>query len=176
MSTKPLTLEGLVPKKSRDEDGDGILHDMRRENQRLESELRQVRAELVEIKATSENAHRVIRNLRDQLNPLHRALRAVFGEIELIVTDADFTETQTPGASASQPNGGDPRWESFKQSFPGIPARIIDALLAHREKTITQLSALLRAHYNTIRDACGVLLKAGAITKDGRKGAYRLNA
>lgn len=167
MSTKPLMLDGLVGKKSAD-DADG--RELRRENQRLEGELREVRADLGEKSAELESAQRVIRNLRNQLNPLHSALRAVFGEIELAL--GEEAPAAPGGVSVSSPvtNGADPRWESYKATFPGVPARVLDALIAHREMSVSQLMTLLKAHYNTIWSAVDVLAKAGAVIKEGGKG------
>lgn len=172
MSTKPLTLEGLVEPAS-GSSGEAV-RELRRQNQRLDEELRSVRNELGQLKAEKENLERSVRALRNQLSPLHRALRAVFGEIELAIGEEQVVLGGAPASAVAASGGEDPRWQSFKQSFPGASARIIDALLAHRELTITQLSTVLKAHYSTVKNACLVLTKAGAISKDGTGGAYRL--
>lgn len=162
-------LDGLVTVE--DKKSDGLLHEWRKEKQRLEEEVRNLRHDLDEAEAKNETLERSLRNLRQKLSPLHNALRAVFGEIELAVGEEAFSST--PGATAAVNSSVDPRWESFKQTFPGHPARIIDALLSHREMTITQLSTLLKAHYDSVRKALSVLTKAGAIVKvEG--GRYRL--
>lgn len=172
MATKPLALEGLVSKKSRGDDEEE-LQELRRRNQQLEAEIRQLRAEIEEARAGGETAQRVIRNLRDQLNPLHRALRAIFGEIELAVDESEPQRTSmTPGP---QSNAADPRWESYKTNFPGVPATIVDALLSHRAMTLTQLAGLLRRDYSTIKTAVLKLTKAGAVTREGKGGPVRLN-
>lgn len=171
MSAKPLMLEGLAPVE--DPKGkDGMLHEWRKEKQRLEEEVRGLRHDLDEAEVKNAALERSLRNLRRQLSPLHNALRAVFGEIELGIADREEATTSTPSQSGSSLSSNDPRWESYKQTFPGTAARIIDALLAHREMSISQLAALLKAHYNTVNSALLVLSKAGAVSKEN--GKYRL--
>jgi hypothetical protein len=174
MATKPLTLKGIV--KTDESDHSDELRELRRDNQRLDEALRQVRNELGEALAQKETLERTIRALRNQLSPLHHALRAIFGEIELAVGEEEFRPV-SPGAPASAPNSrDDPRWESFKQTFPGIRARIIDALLVHDAMTISQLAGLLKASYNAVKDNLPALYKAGAVIKPGGKGgAVSLN-
>jgi hypothetical protein len=174
MATKPLTLKGIIDAEPGDHGEE--LRQLRRDNQRLDEALRGVRNELGEALAQKETLERSIRALRNQLAPLHHALRAVFGEIELAVGEEDFSP-RAAGAPASSPNNrADPRWESFKQTFPGLRARIIDALLVHDEMTISQLSGLLKASYNAVKDNLPPLYKAGAVVKAaGKGGAVSLN-
>lgn len=107
-----------------------------------------------------------VRKLKSATTPLYHALQLIHDQIDAMGIES----------SASTSGGdSDPRWQSFKNTFPGVPARIIDALLTHREMSITQLSGLLKAHYNTVSNALSSLAKAGAVTKDGgRNGQYRL--
>jgi hypothetical protein len=164
MATKPLTLKGIIDAEPGDH-GEEV-RQLRRDNQRLDEALRQVRNELGQAIAEKENLERSIRALRNQLAPLHHALRAVFGEIELAVGEEEVSAPRSAGAPVAA-NGADPRWESFKQTFPGVAARIIDALLAHQQMTYGQLKTLLRADYNTIKNAAARLKQAGAIVKEG---------
>jgi len=166
MSSKPLMLEGLVKEAPRDDEG----HEWRKEKQQLEDELRLVRRELEDVTAEKEKAIRVIRNLRRQLEPLHRAVRAVFGEIELAIEEE---ETPTVAAIPRSEGNIDPRWQSYKNQFPGVAALLIDALLAHPDMSIPQLAALCHKAYNTVRDALYNLKKAGAVVSES--GRYRLN-
>ena len=123
MATKPLTLKGIID--SGPDDHGEELRQLRRENQRLDETLRQVRNELGQAIADKENLERSIRALRHQLSPLHHALRAVFGEIELAVGEEEFRSAAAGAAPASSSNNAtDARWESYKQSFPGVAARI----------------------------------------------------
>lgn len=169
---KPLALDGVVNINAARDD-EGMLREWRREKERLEQENRVLRAQLEEVKADRTKLERSIQALRNTLSPLHHALRAVFGEIELAVgsEDVTFSEEQ-PAQGASASRSVDTRWESYKQSFPGAAARIIDALLSHRELTITQLSVLLKMHYDTANGALRKLTKAGAVVREGK--GYRL--
>jgi hypothetical protein len=169
MATKPLMLKGVI--NVDEEDSAGLLREWRREKQQLEDELRRVRTELGESMAERDKLQRAITILRRQLSPLHHALRAVFGEIELAIGEEDLSRPQ-PGQAMDGPaipsaNNSDPRWESYKTSFPGVAAQIIDALLAHPQMTYMQLKGLLRRDYNTIKTAAVKLKNAGAIVKEG---------
>lgn len=172
MSSKPLLLEGVVREASAREHEEALFR-VRKEKQQIEEELLHVRRELDDMTREKERIERSIRALRSQLSPLHRALRALFGEIEIAVGEEErVVASQAPSESVSQ----DPRWQSYKQEFPGVPARIVDALLTHKEMTITQLSGFLRVHYDTVKGALQRLTMAGAVTKDGGKGGkVRLN-
>lgn len=147
------------------------LRQLRQENRKLDEALRGVRNELGQAIADKENLERSIRALRNQLAPLHRFLRALFGEIELAVGE-EQESVHAPAAARAAPddasNGDDPRWQSYKNTFPGVGAKIIDALLAHKEMNYVQLSALLKHSYDTIKGAAAKLLKAGALTKNGK--------
>jgi len=170
MATKPLTLKGIIDTDS--EDRGEELRQLRRDNQRLDESLRQVRNELGQAIADKEVLERSVRALRNQLAPLHHALRAVFGEIELAVGEEEVSVSRSAGAPVAA-NGSDPRWESYKQSFPGVAARIIDALLSHPEMNLVQLSAFLKCSYDTAKGASQKLMKAGALVRNGK--SLRLN-
>jgi hypothetical protein len=165
MATKPLTLKGIVDTEASDHSEE--VRELRRDNQRLDEALRNVRNELGQAIAEKENLERSIRALRNQLGPLHHALRAVFGEIELAVGEEDLPLHNSSPAPSAQPATNDLRWQSYKQQFPGAASQIIDALLAHDQMTYGQLKALLRRDYNTIKTAAGKLREAGAIVKEG---------
>jgi len=173
MSTKPLMLEGIIKEENSDE---GLLHKMRREQQRLEEEILSLRRELDDTNREKDRVERTIRNLQVQLSPLHRALRAVFGEIELAVGEEEISTVNSPTPN-SPSSSVDPRWQSYKDSMPGAPSRIIDALLAHRDGlNIAQLSKLLRMDYNTAKNAVSRLRSVGAVTQDGKGSPVRLSA
>lgn len=161
---KPLALDGIVDVKA--EPSEGMLHEWRREKQRLEEEILSLRRELDDARTHHEKLERAMRALRQSLSPLHRALRSVFGEIELAVGEEEAVASSVapgPPQSTASPS----RWEHVKQQFPGAPAKIIDALLGQGEMTITQLANFTRMHYDTAKTAASKLAKAGALTKDG---------
>ncbi len=165
MANKPLLLEQVYEPES-STPNDGALRQLRKENQRLEDELREVRQQRDDFEIAKQRLELSVRNLRQQLSPLHRALRALFGEIELAVGE-ERVGPSVPGAPQTAASSSDPRWESYKQSFPGVPSRIIDALLAHPQLSYTQLATMVRAHYDTIKSAAAKLKNAGAIAKEG---------
>lgn len=167
MSAKPLMLEGFAENpKAADEQ----LHRLRKDKQQLEEEVLGLRRELDDVNRDKDRLERSLRELRQQLSPLHRALRAVFGEIELAVGEEDkIPSSGTPGVASAT----DPRWQSYKNQFPGVPAATIDALLTHHQMTLTQLASFLKKHYDTTKGAVAKLIKAGAVVREG--GLVRLN-
>jgi hypothetical protein len=143
-------LEGVLGKPSHDSEGDGLLHKIRKEKQQLEDELRDVRQELDDLRVDKERLERSVRNLRQQLSPLHRGLRALFGEIELAVGEEEFTSASN-GASAPQAERGvDPRWESWKAKMPGRPAEMIALLLLHKSMSTKALGAAMHCSKDTV--------------------------
>jgi hypothetical protein len=158
-TAQPLLLEGIV-QEGHDDSFDA---DLRKENARLGDQVLTLRRELEDAHRDNERLSRSIANLRTTLNPLYRGMRALFGEIELAVG-----EEQGASVSANEPaslaaSALDPRWQSFKNTFPGTGSEIIDALLVHGELKLTNLVTLIRHHYNTIQSAAVKLKAAGAI-------------
>jgi len=145
---------------------DADLQSWRREKQRLEDEVRSLRRELEDAHNDRDRQARSIENLRLILSPLHRGLRALFGEIELAVGEAD-TPASSGVARTASPSDLDPRWQSYKNRFPGAAAQVIDALLIHGDMQQTPLSKLVGIHYETLRKAVAKLRDAGAVSVVG---------
>jgi hypothetical protein len=119
-------LEGEVD--NRDE----IILGLQTQNQELIQKNRQLETEIAATRATNVRA---ISNLRRQLEPLHNALRMVFGEIEAAgVGEAAETSSSVNPRVASV-------WESWKQKLPGKRADFIQALLEHEAMTATHKAA-----------------------------------
>lgn len=162
MSAKPLFLNGINEPSS----DEGLHRKWRKEKEQLEDKITDLERQIEQEKRESSRLLGTVHTLRQYLNPQYRALRILFGEIEVAVGE------ESAGAAASTPgqqpsNASDPRWESYKQTFPGVAARIIDALLSHQQMTYGQLKTLLRADYNTIKNAAAKLRQAGAVVKEG---------
>jgi hypothetical protein len=129
----------------------------------LKAQLAEVREELRLERKKSDGIEPALKEIQRVTLPFFNILRAVHGELDALgISGGSQPSVQT--------SGSDPRWQSFKTRFPGTGAKIIDALLTHREMTITELSSFVSAHYNTVVTALGQLSKAGAIGKDGGKG------
>lgn len=155
--TKPPQLEGTV-----DEDSETSALDLAAEVDRLEAEVRLLHRRLDDATHEKQVLERSVNNMRALLLPLYRGLRALFGEIELGIGDAPMANGPAPSASTQPPD--DARWQSFKHSFPGVGAEIIDALLIHGEMRMTNLANLLKRNYKTVHRAATTLRGAGAIT------------
>jgi hypothetical protein len=161
VAVKPLLLEGMVAAIDVSDD----VSNSRRDIQRLEDENRSLRRDLEDALSDKERLERTVRNLQTTLGPIHRAMSILFGEMDLAVGEAPAgNQTAQPSAAV---NGGDPRWQNYKNQFPGVPAEIIDALLIHGEMRITNLAGLLKRDVRTIYRSEDKLRKAGATTLNG---------
>jgi hypothetical protein len=169
----PLLLSGKVPPSESEK--------LRKENSQLHDRNEDLEQQLLEAKSQRDKAMRAIQALQHSLQPQFLALRAIFGEIEaagLTSDSATTSSTSSPNpANPANPGGVDPRWQSYKERFPGVAAKVIDALLLHREMNTTELVTFVGCHYNTLSAALVLLSKAGAVTKDGgRGGKYKLQS
>jgi hypothetical protein len=140
-------------------------HDYRRDVQCLEDENRKLRRDLEDATTEKDRIARTVKNLQGTLAPFHRALNILFGEMELAVGTMSVSNFDAPPSTST--SGNDPRWESFKNRFPGVGARIIDALLIHGDMQVTHLATFVKAAKGTVYNAGDKLSAAGAITRAG---------
>jgi hypothetical protein len=149
------------------------LRDALEEVDRLKGELRKGFEILNQRDLELDKLKRIIRNLQGQLNPLHRALKAIFGEIELAGLDDIPAASVAPVASGAASTSKSAAWELWKRKLPGIyPAKFIDALLEHGALNSTQLSIITGCHKSNIAKEIYKLNQAGIINKNG--GIYSL--
>lgn len=138
---------------------DSRLDDLTEEVRELRRELSQAKAETALAKR---DAGRALSALRKQLGPLYQALRMVFGELDAAGVD--------DGVSDAESQSADPRvaavWASWKSRM-GSAAKIIDALLLHREMNTQQLAIATGLHRTTIPALIHKLNKAGLLNKNG---------
>ena len=177
MSTKPLTLKGVIDVDSEDHSEES--RQLRRENQRLDEALRQVRKELGQAIAEKENLERSIRALRNQLGPLHHALRAVFGEIELAVGEEEFvphTPASTSVRAPAQSGGNAPpdRWNAIKQRLTKKQAKLIDVLLLQGRMNRTQCAKAIKSDYTFCRKSVVAPLLSQGLLVEGGDGLLEL--
>jgi len=154
---------------------DETIESLRKEVRRLEQEVRQARLETVQATNASEQASTAIRALRLQLGPLHRAMRAVFGEIELAVGEYDPQPQNGAAAPLASVDGrvhGLDKWEGVKKRLGGKEAELIDVLLTSGPRTNTQLKSLLKLAYSTVCALTQKMANMGFIAKQG--DAYAL--
>lgn len=127
---------------------------LREENDELQSRLRESDAPIVAIRA--------------KLEPFYRLLQALWGDIEQVAPEP------TAAASNAAPQSS-PIWDSWKARLPGAPAKIIDALLLHRDASVEQLVVLTGiSRKPTIYDAVHRMNKAGIINKNGGRFSLKV--
>lgn len=134
----------------------------------LEEEVRDLNEQLAEARrqldAQRSESTRAVGELRRQLQPLHLALRAIFGEIDVIVP-AD-TQAAPYGQSNDKKSAV---WESWKQKLSGKAPAFITELLIHGEMTGQQLMVATRCSTKTLYNTITALNKAQLLNKNGSK-------
>jgi len=171
MASQPLSLKGVIDV---EEESDGILRQLRREKQLLEDQLRANRAALEDERAEREKLQRAIVVLRRQLSPLHHALRAVFGEIELvgIMEEVPFA---APGAAApSSAPADNGRWSAIKQRLTKKQQELIDVLLLQGRMNRMQLAKAIKSDYTFCRKSVVAPLLAQGLLIEGGDGLLEL--
>ena len=133
---------------------------------RLERELKAAREEISSLRqALTDNVnesaefHRGLNEFRDSVRPMFDGLCRVFGQLDRI-----------PGGDQPSSSNVDSRvtavWESWKQRLGEGPAKVIDALLLHREMNTQQLAIATGYHRTTVPAFVHKLTKAGLINKN----------
>jgi len=139
------------------------------ENVELRQELDQARREAAD---ATRNATRAITRLRGQLEPLYRALRGIFGEMDAAgVGESASVPASSPGVSDTRVLAV---WTSWKQRVSPACGKVIDALLQHGELNTAQLKVAAGIGSSTVSDSIFKLNKLGLISKNG--GRFSLKA
>src|SRR5665213_1942560 len=139
---------------------------LKREIVGLEQELEETREEVQKYKNASSDAVKAISALRKVLDPLHTAMKMIYGEINRVEIPRD------PFDLHNEPIV-DKRWESWKQKLPGKPAEFIQILLEHGEMSGAQLKAAAHCAQQTVYDTIAKLKAAGLVTKNGKGFALK---
>lgn len=140
----------------------GDSNDLRQQIVRLEDELGASRRELTKAKAELNAGKQALEDIRNQLHPLYRSLRLLFGDIESVIGNTPIN------GSPSAPQF-DPKWDAWKQKLGSgtAPARVIDALLTHGPMTRTQLRQAGELGWSTLDAATSRLRNLSLIEKVG---------
>lgn len=149
------------------------LRDANAEIARLQGEFRKGFDLVNEKDQEIDQLKRIIGNLRQVLNPLHKAMRIIYGEIDLAQLN-DEQPAATTSSAAPVSSAKTAIWESWKQKLPGAKASVIGALLEHGELSVEQLCVMTHiSRKQTIYDATNALKKLHLINADGN-GRYQL--
>jgi hypothetical protein len=160
-------LEGHVGKQL-DEKYDRVLRDLQLARQLVADK----EAELVKLRGEYQRLMTAVQYLREQLEPLHIGLSAIFGQIDLVSDGIPQSSTRAAAHPPTAAAGANPKWESWKQKFPGRPAEMIDLLLVHGEMTTAQLVAALKCRRQAVYEIASKLGQAGLMSNSD--GKYRL--
>ena len=134
---------------------DELIASLTDENDRLSTENRRLQGELSTAKA---QAARSLASIRHQLEPWHKALKLLFGEI-----DAVAGETIVAGDNSQQA-----KWEPVKRQMPPRLAQAIDLLMLQGRMKRTQIASALKMDYsNCTKNVSGVLIRQGWVVENG---------
>ncbi len=145
--------------------------DLRAQIRRLEAEVRAAGLDTQKAQNDSETARNAIRALRDQLLPLFRALKLLFGEIDMVAM-TEPADTSKPAADAVPDGSMSPQkravWDAWKSKLGKFAAMGIDALMVHGELDTSQLAIATGLDRRTItKTVVYKLNQAGLIKKIG---------
>lgn len=138
---------------------------LRGENLRLGDELNAARQEVMEAR----RAQQALAVLRRIFEPLHGALRAIFGELDA----ASIEDTPAAGRAAGGPV---PEvWQSWIDRFgaDSQSSKFILALLKHEALTAAQIRVHMQCSHQAVYDAAKRLNKLGLTEKNGAKYSLR---
>ena len=144
---------------------------LRREIAGLEQELRQAKQEAVDAKQSAADALAAIRFLRNSpLEPIHKALKMIFGEISRV--DAAAASPEPGSATSPHASGLNARWQMIRDRLGGRQAEFID-LLQHGPMTASQLSAAGHCRLRGAQDAIQKMKASGLLTQSGKYYSLR---
>lgn len=138
----------------------------------LELQIEELSTKLIEIERERDRLHRSLVSVRKQLEPLYRALRLLFGDLDEAGVGVDWGAS--PASSTSNARPTSPVWEAWKARLGIGAAKCIDALLLHGELNTQQLAIATGYHRNTVPQYVSALNKAGLVDK--RDGKFSLKA
>lgn len=154
-------------------DREADLQPLRDEIDQLKADLRKMRQERDTARADGMAAQSAIAALRDVLQPLRRAVGAIYGEIEA----AGIPDSQAPAQSpslgqqaAAQPSG---RWTALMAKLGGLKALFIQALLDFGPSTVTGIRAATGMSKQSVYNTAADLTKLGLITRNGSQYALK---
>jgi chromosome segregation ATPase len=107
------------------------------------------------------DATRAISRLRAQLEPLYRALRGIFGEMDAAgVNESAAPERTTRGSAV---------WDEWKARLGPGCTKVIDVLLLGGEMTITAISVAGKMGKRQVYEATAKMGQVGILVKNGGK-------
>lgn len=141
------------------------IDNLKRKNLALQRRIDDLELELQKQKNEAKRAMQALTNLRDILQPLHRAMRMVFGEIETV----DLPEAGTVAMPSSGNSSGlSAKWEMLKHKLGGRQAEFIE-LLQHGPMTAKQLGAAAHCDPRTAYNVVNKMKLDGLVDNNGGK-------
>jgi hypothetical protein len=142
---------------------------LRDQIEELQADLRKMRQERDKARAEGMAAVSAVNALRDQLSGLYKAMRAIFGEIELV---PEAEPQANPSLGRQEPQAGShaaAAWDAWKSRLGSPCAKIISALQVHRAMTQTQISIATQINKKNIPTYIFRINKAGLLNKNGNE-------
>jgi hypothetical protein len=140
--------------------------------EQLEADLRKMRQERDKARSEGLSAISAVQALREQLSGLWRALRAIYGEIDLVAEPEPQVSPSLGRESVpSSPQTG--RWQALMTKLGGLKAQFIQALLDFGPSTVTGIRAATGMSKQSVYNTANDLSKLGLITRKGSEYALR---
>lgn len=131
------------------------IRNLERRNDELEADLQAARSD-------ARQAQAPLRAVRRILDPLHRALKALYGEM-----DASGMEEETAGGTTGQPIPSS-RYDAWKQRLSLTCGKVIDALLVQPQNN-TQLKSFCKLGGTSVYEALKTLQVNKLVRRAGDK-------
>lgn len=142
--------------------GTTVHADLVEENRQLRIQVRQLDEALRLARIREQAAESGVKELRKILSPLHKALGAVFGEMDAM----SIEDSAQPGAPSS--NARTVAWQKWITKLGGHRASFLQALLDHGPSNSQQVKVAMGiARMATVYDTATQLSKLGLISKSG---------
>lgn len=139
------------------------IDDLKRKNLALQRSIDDLELELQKQKNEAKRATQALTNLRDILQPLHRAMRMVFGEIETVDLPGARTTTAMPSTGSA---GVPSKWDAIKARLGGRQSLFITILQEMGDANTSQLAAAAKCDPRTVNGTIFLLTKGGFISKN----------
>lgn len=143
------------------------LRELTEENTRLRDQIDDLEGQLRKERRKGEGVEKGAEELRKILEPLYQGIGMIFGHIEAMGVSSSSSGTSAGGVEVNARTKA--VWDNWKQKLGDGPAKIIDALLLHREMNTQQLAIATQYHRTTIPALIFKLNKAGLLNKNGGK-------
>lgn len=122
-------------------------------------ELSDLRTEIADLREEFEQFRASVDRDRSVVGPILNGMRSLFN-------GGSVPSTSTPVGNAPQPHST-AAWQAWKEQLPASCGKVIDALLI-QPLTRTQMIAICKMDYSTVKKAVQILERNALVEQDGK--------